>query len=91
MFRLSASAIRKWEKTRAIGLLRYVVVYGVLLWGALSGALFSLFKVLLDPSIGYLSIATYAMPIFMVGGVMWGVGAWYLTEWQYRATKNGPV
>ena len=88
MFRLPTSALRKWEKTRKIGFLRYVLVYGVLFWGGLSGVLFSVMKVLTEPSIAFLSSVTYALPIFMVGGIFFGASMWRVREWQYRAANN---
>lgn len=91
MFQLSTPARHKWEKTRKIGVLRYVLVYGVLFWGGLSGVLFSLMKVLTKPSVAFLSTVTYALPIFMVGGIVFGAFMWRVTEWQYRAANNNAV
>jgi hypothetical protein len=31
---------------------------------------------------------TYALPIFMVGGIFFGASMWRVREWQYRAANN---
>lgn len=38
-------------------------------------------KALAVPSIGFLSSVTYAIPIFMVGGIAFGALMWRVTAW----------
>ncbi len=73
----------KWARTRGHGLLRFVLVQGMLLWGVGTAILFSLFESLVC---GYKmsDCLSVSIVIFPLGGVAWGVAMWFVMESKYK-------
>jgi hypothetical protein len=81
--------LRRWEHTRAGGVRRFVVVWGVLAWG-LSTALLSSALIIrsehygLGMGLGVVTGFLVASPAF---GALWGYAMWMICEWMYRVQK----
>jgi hypothetical protein len=84
----------RWERARARGVRRFVLVQGVLLFGcsfavytaviAWAFTQFHLFGVKISlPELLPRLVSLLLIEIF-VGGSLWAVGTWYLSEWLYR-------
>lgn len=75
--------LKKWEVTRAKGMLRFILTRGVLCWG---GGVFVM-ALLFDRYLGrvltldWILISAYACT---GGGVAWGFIMWRLLERKYR-------
>lgn len=65
-----------WKKLREQGRLRFVLVRGVLAWGA------PMFLLMLLMFNGLENILVHAV-IWTVGGLIFGFTTWYLTEKKY--------
>ncbi len=74
----------KWAITRKKGMLRFVLLYGVLGWGLITAVLYSILMWLFS-DIGLHRILPLSLLIFPVGGVLWGCIMWWLSERGYRA------
>ena len=73
----------KWEGIRKQGFIRFVLVHGVIGWGIVTGILFAcLMWLFADADFGRL--LPLAMPLFALGGVLWGAGMWWFVERKYR-------
>ena len=84
-----ASKWHKWERTRARGEKRFVWVNGVLGWGLVTAALFSIVMVMFrDSSIAMVPIAFLVFP---VGGYFWGKIVWRIAEGQYAKDHGLPA
>lgn len=67
----------KWSKIRSKGKARYVLLYGVLLWGGLTGILMSFV------------ITPIALVLFPLGGIVFGMWTWSIGEKRYREAMAG--
>lgn len=78
---MKPEVLAKWEATRAKGMLRYVLVSGVLSYGlAMFVAMtFIANRDKLSPAFVALSAVMWA-----VGGAVFGVLMWHAQEWQYK-------
>jgi hypothetical protein len=75
----------RWEKSRTLGPLRFILLYGVLGWGVSTGVLFSILFTMLGASTNTLgAVALLAVPAFAVGGLAWGGIMWIAGEWEYQ-------
>jgi len=79
----------RWERIRAQGKGRYIILYGVLLWGVPTGLLSIALSTLLpfagaDSRPSLLPITTLSMTLFPLGGIAYGLLVWKLAEWQYH-------
>lgn len=66
-----------WQKLRAKGWLRFVIVRGVVAWGA---PMFLLIVLMFN---GADKILVHAV-IWTIGGLIFGASTWYLNEKKYR-------
>ena len=88
-------AIARWERVRARGRLRYVLMHGVLFWG--------LPMLLAMTGVTYVQQYGWAWPsaeterillmlvnliIWPIGGYLFGAAMWSVLEGAYRAVKN---
>jgi len=78
----------KWERTRAKGRTRFVLVFGVLFWGVLVAIFFSLAMGALVPGSQFGLILGLALIFFPIGGIFWGLSVWRLTERKYLQSKQ---
>jgi len=74
---------KRWEATRQKGLLRFVLLFGVIRWGLCTAVTFFIVMRLINPWIP-LSTLPIDIAIFAAGGVLWGVTVWYILERKYR-------
>jgi hypothetical protein len=74
----------KWEATRKRGPLRYIIFCGVLGWGLLTGVAFSVvFPFVMSPGPTFRQMAPVTIPVFAVGGLVWGGIMWLVSDYQY--------
>lgn len=78
----------KWEATRRKGLLRFVLLAGVLGWGVSVAVLWSLLMSALMHAGSFLGWFGRAIILFPIGGVFWALAVWYLTERKYAREKK---
>jgi hypothetical protein len=74
----------RWEKTRKRGQTFFVLVNGVLMWGVVTGVLFSVVFPLMTPDARFRDVWPMAVPMFAGGGVFWGFIVWSINERQYQ-------
>lgn len=77
-----------WSRVRRLGMLRFILLYGVLGWGGLSAAIWIVWM-WLSPTKEYLVGAFFSDPLFFVvtvllGGLMFGFLLWHVNEISYR-------
>jgi hypothetical protein len=80
----------KWAVIRAKGRGRYILVNGVLLWGILTGVLWSIIMSALQ---GWHSLSFFlptALIIFPVCGYFFGAWTWKKTEGEYQKSISQP-
>jgi hypothetical protein len=80
--------LARWERTKEAGILRYVLLRGVLGWGLPMGIIGIIFE--------HLSRKEEAFPWYFIlglcllGGFVWGVATWFVSVRIYsRAPKVG--
>ena len=74
----------RWEKTRARGRTQFIWVNGVLMWGVLTGVLWSLAMPVMQPEMSFLKLLPLALAGFPAGGYLWGVLVWRAMEKKYQ-------
>ncbi len=85
---LNAKDVEKWEKTRSIGFLKFIVIHGAVSWGLLSGLFYFLITRLFQPATPVLKNLIISLVIFPVGGLFWGMMMWYMGEKRYKKEKH---
>lgn len=78
----------RWEKVRAKGALRFVLLYGVLGWGVTTAIVFTGILWLLpgdDPA----RLLPLVFTLFPLGGLAWGASMWWFLERAYRRREGG--
>jgi len=80
--------MRKWETTREKGMGHFILIYGVLIWGGLTGITTFIILELFDPSSLWLMHLTFNMTLFPLGGLLWGWLVWRSAEKTYTAWKR---
>ena len=94
--KLTPQQLKRWEKTRAMGMVPFIIVYGVLGWGLCTGILFAVMTEfsahgidgILKFSAGFMNRLLGAIVIFPLGGVLFGYVGWKLAERNYRMAIN---
>ncbi|PZD97301.1 hypothetical protein DNH61_02805 [Paenibacillus sambharensis] len=81
--------IKKWEKTRAKGLRKFVLFDGVLGWGIPTAFLYTLIVTFMDRKAlvfdgEILERLLIALVLFPIGGILYGIWVWKWTERNYR-------
>ena len=85
----------RWEKMRERGRRHVVRRYGVFGWGLTTGLLCAAWMLVRHLNSGefdrglIILIALFAVPCFMLSGVLFGHFLWLLMEWQYKRAKAG--
>jgi hypothetical protein len=76
----------QWERLRKKGKLKYIIIHGVLLWGAPMAVIINLY---FHYRVGYpwLPTAYYITPIFLIGGFLFGLFMWTFLENRYQRLK----
>lgn len=79
----------KWEQTRTKGPVHYVIVYGCLGWGLLSGVAFSIvFPLVMGSGPSFGQLAPMAIPAFAIGGLLWGTVMWLQFEHEFQRSRE---
>ncbi|MEE9328784.1 MAG: hypothetical protein V3V30_01495 [Parvularculaceae bacterium] len=87
----------KWGKIREQGWLKFVLLYGVLLWGMLSGLLYALITSFVLPKIfggsfgaSFSIMLPVSLGLFGIGGVFWGMALWAINQarWKKYSAKS---
>jgi hypothetical protein len=85
---MSPSNARWWKRIKAGGLLRFVIVRGVLLWAGCTFALVTLAMSFTDSWERFVAhnlgqpLTTASLLVF--AGIFWGLAVWLWTDWRYR-------
>jgi hypothetical protein len=77
---------KRWEQIRKGGAMRFVLVWGVLYWGVVTGLLFSVMRALLG-SASFLESLRWSIVIFPLGGVLFGASMWAHFESKHQREK----
>jgi nitrate/nitrite transporter NarK len=83
---LKPKQLEAWKKSRAKGMLHFVLVSGVLLYGLPMFVVMTLMvhRTELSPQ----NIGTSAV-IWGLAGALFGIAMWYVQEWQFRKASGG--
>ena len=71
----------RWEKVRALGMWRYVLLYGVIAWGA---PMFVLMTFVVNPFPTFPELIWISAGIWAIGGALFGTTMWWFAERRYR-------
>jgi hypothetical protein len=87
---MSRKQMTSWERYRRHGRFRFILIYGVLLWGSLS-ALIWMGLTWLRAGYGYLAVVLSSQPLvlpfaFVLGGLIFGFLVWEFNEIRYKHT-----
>jgi hypothetical protein len=81
--------LQRWERVRAAGRKRFIVLWGVLAWGIPGALLFSILIIRQEHQ-GFASgVGTIAASLitFPLGGILFGYSMWIMCECMYRVQK----
>ena len=83
---MKPEALARWEKTRAKGMLNYILVRGILSYGLAMFVAMTFVVHHEDLSPKFIGISAIA---WTIGGALFGISTWYVLERQFRkATEN---
>jgi len=92
---MSPKRARWWRTIRTRGLLRFIVLRGILLWACGTFALATLLMFVIGDGQRFVA-HNVNQPLITIGalvsgGILWAVSVWYFTEWEYGkfVAKNG--
>ena len=83
---MKPEALAKWEKVRAKGRTRYVLVSGVLSYGLPMFVVMTFLVHRADLSPRFVGISAI---VWAIGGALFGAIMWYVLERQYRKATRG--
>lgn len=83
---MKPEAIARWKHTRSLGMMRYVLVTGVLSWGV---PMFGIMTFLAHQADRTPKMIAVSAIIWMIGGAAFGALTWSVAEWQYRKATHG--
>lgn len=78
----------KWENIRRKGLIRFILVWGVLGWGFSTGIIFSLVFSMIVPVTLQARVWCLSIPAFAFAGLFFGATLWLVMEWRYRRSNK---
>lgn len=79
----TSEQLARWGEIRKRGRLRFVVLNGVLGWGLTTGVLYSVVMALLMGR-SLLTLLTYSLVLFPIGGIFFGLWTWHSSEKNWR-------
>jgi hypothetical protein len=80
----------EWERIRAKGMWRYVLLRWVLFWGVFMIIFWSVYRFFVR-GLGFLDDLKFIVPIFLVVGFLGGLVTWRISENKYRkSSSNAP-
>lgn len=74
----------QWERTRTKGMWRFVLLYGVLVWGGAMSITTWIIAMLVNGQ----DNVSIRVPIFLVSGIVFGLGCWFVGEYKYRKSST---
>lgn len=83
----------KWEKIKAKGIVRYVLLHGVISWGIPTAILASILSTLwetktLEFTNEFLSDLLISLVIFPLFGIVFGLWTWHIFDSKYKRNKE---
>ena len=81
---MNETQIRKWAKTREMGPLKYVLLYGVVGWGVVTGVLFSFVLAAIQGWERFWALLLVSLILFPLGGIAFGMLTWKASESKYK-------
>jgi hypothetical protein len=80
----------RWERIRAAGRKRFIVLWGVLGWGVCSALLFSVWIIRSEHESFWSGVGTAAVSliVFPLGGIFFGYMTWIMCECMYCVQKS---
>ena len=84
---MNQSQFEKWSKTRRIGRNRFILIYGVLIWG-ITVAIF--WSVIMNYLMGwsFIPLLLGALVVFPVGGYFFGSAVWNQGESRFERFQS---
>jgi hypothetical protein len=76
----------QWERTRAKGMWRFVLLWGLVVGGAMIFAV-AIFDYFLTPTELFFRGLTIKVPIFLLAAFVGGVILWWVGEYQYKKSS----
>ena len=76
-----------WERVKAKGMWRFVLLYGILIWGGSMLIAFSAYRFLVR-GLRFLDELSFLVPIFLVSGFAFGVICWLVGEHKHRKSSS---
>lgn len=80
--------MKKWEETRAMGKMKYVLLKGTVAWTILTGGIFVILTLITNKFLINTEILMYFLNMFLVFiglGTLFGVFSWHLSEKRYQS------
>ena len=80
--------MKKWEDTRGMGKVKYVLLKGTVAWTVLTGGIFVILTLITNKFLINKEILLYFLNmflVFMVLGTLFGVVSWHLSERRYQS------
>lgn len=80
--------MKKWEGTRAMGKMKYILIKGTVAWSLLTGSIFILLTLITNKFLINTEILMYFLKMFLVFigmGTLFGVFSWQLSEKRYQS------
>jgi hypothetical protein len=73
---LKTHLLRNWKKIRAQGQIRFVIIYGMLIWGGSTALGAGLLIWLFAPTVKLATFSALSLGIFPLSGVLLGMSIW---------------
>ncbi|WP_312370090.1 hypothetical protein [Stenotrophomonas sp.] len=86
---MQAGNIEKWQNIRSKGMLRFVVVRGILGWGLGTAVLFTLIQWLMGGAKEVPQTWAISFVLFPVAGIFWGMFMWFFFNHKLRQQGAG--
>ncbi|MED0685576.1 hypothetical protein [Anoxybacillus ayderensis] len=84
--------MRNWEEVRAKGKVNYIIKYGVIGWGMITGlavGIFTEINALFEQEYSrFLTSLSISLAVFSVFGILFGQIMWYFGEKKYNYNKK---
>lgn len=81
---MKSDALARWEKSRALGKTRYILISGVLSYGLPMFVAMTFFAHRADLSPKFIAVSAV---LWLTGGALFGLITWHIFERQYRKAK----
>jgi hypothetical protein len=83
---LKPKQLEAWKKSREQGMLRYVLISGVMSYGLPMFVVMTLMVYRTELTVQNVGLSAV---IWASAGALFGVAMWYIQEWQFRKASNG--